>query len=75
MEKQKNIEDLLVEASAIASSICTISYCIGQTNVDLQYDNYKSDVFRGIEFLGNLLDDKLTAISCAIEGNIKEVSA
>lgn len=72
MTKEKNIEDRIAEAACIAESISTISYCIGQTEANLEFDDYKCKVFRGIEELSKSLEDKLTAICFDIE---KEMGA
>lgn len=67
MVKEKTIEDRIVEAACIAESISAISYCIGQTEANLEFDDYKCKIFRGLEKLGETLGDELTAICCDIE--------
>ncbi len=72
METKLTLEDKVVEAACIAESISVISYCISQTEANLEFEDYKCKVFRGIEQLSKSLEDKLTAICCDIE---KEMGA
>lgn len=73
MEKEKNIDDLLLEACVAARAICTLLFCVGQTNLEMC--DYKSESLCGIRLLGELLDDKLTAITFVLDENSEEATA
>lgn len=57
------LEDRLNRASCISDAISAMAYCIGQTGANLEWENYKSEVFFGFEKLGEVLSKELDSIT------------
>lgn len=67
MKNPKTLEEKLIDAGCIADAISALSFCLANTDANLECENLAHDVFYAFEKLGEALGNELTEISIALD--------